>query len=178
MCSFTPKCDGVHHDSLTVARAFDIFQGAASRQVMLALHCTSDFIRAEGLGNDLMRGDEERCASFRRADDKSDVRVKGVTRHKQEKLADKRKGDILIRKRCLVNAVDLYHISWFFITAVNVLYPPRSVLFSSPALFIVSYALVGTMCHATNIIVIMQFGLEADWENNWTQPQQCDRLMI
>lgn len=78
---------------------------------MLALHCTSDFIRAEGLGNDLMRGDEERCTPFWRADDNSDVRVKGATRHKQEKLGEKREGDILIRKRCLVNAVYFYIIS-------------------------------------------------------------------
>lgn len=75
---------------------------------MLALHCTSDFIRAEGLGNDLMRGDDERCTWFWRADDKSDVRVKGVTRLKQEKLGEKRERDILIRKRCLVNAVYFY----------------------------------------------------------------------
>lgn len=34
---------------------FDIFKGATSRQVMLALHCTSDFNRAEGLGNEPMK---------------------------------------------------------------------------------------------------------------------------
>lgn len=39
---------------------------------------------------------------------------------------------------------------------------PSHAFFSPSAPFLISYALVGTMCHAMNIIVIMQFGLEAD----------------